>query len=329
MTADPLASALRNIHYYGLLHINRRETTAMNLGGSDFDQKLSIYKRNAITLARSLAAAGLPFTLLTNSRQALSELPDSVPCLEIPFSLELPSGTGFYSAHYKIDVLRHFATARDGYHILCDLDVICINPLPRSLLTLVARGTPLCYDVSDQVIPAHGRDVIIDDLSRLGGLPSEGRWYGGELIGGTPDFFRRLCVQIDQVLPRYLASIRSLHHTSDEAIVTPALELLKLQNVTIADAGTIGLISRFWSTEVAHPQRPLAWSAACFLLHLPYDKQLLAEASGWSDQHLRQFPTHYQAVLKARSSVTRRIRAKVRSLLRPLGRLFLRQSPPA
>jgi hypothetical protein len=59
MTADPLASALRQIHFYGLMHINRRETTAMNLGGSDFGQKLSIYTRNAITLARSLAAVGI------------------------------------------------------------------------------------------------------------------------------------------------------------------------------------------------------------------------------------------------------------------------------
>jgi hypothetical protein len=306
----------QQLHFYGLLHLNSREKTAMNVGVRDFDHQRSIYTANAVTLARSLALAGLPFTLLTNSKQQLGELPDFISCEEIPFALQIPTGTSFFSAHHKIDVFRFLANATSGYHILCDLDVICIGSVPRSLLNLIDAGIPVVYDVSDQVIPAYGSEVIINDLTRLAGFPSEGRWYGGELIGGTPHFFRRLCAEIDQIIPYYVSTINELHHTSDEAIVTPALERLKRHDVNIADGGTIGVISRYWSTDVAHPQKPYGWSATCFLLHLPYDKNLLAEASRWTDDQFRSFPARYRALLQARRSPLRRLRARIAARLR-------------
>jgi hypothetical protein len=316
MTDGLLITGSSQLHIYGLLHLNSREKTAMNVGVRDFDHQRSIYKRNALTLARSLSFAGLPFTLLTNSVQQLGELPSYIQCKEIPFSLQIPSGTNFYSAHHKIDVFRHLAAAVDGYHILCDLDVVCIHPaLPRALINLVRAGIPIVYDVSDQVIPAFGSEVIIRDLTKLAGFPSEGRWYGGEFIGGPPAFFRRLCTEVDKIVPAYIANIQSLHHTSDEAIVTPALERLRRQDVNLADAGSLGLISRYWSTEVAHPQKPYAWSASCFLLHLPYDKHLLAEANGWSDDQLRSFVIRYPELLQARRHPFRRLATKARSIL--------------
>jgi hypothetical protein len=305
-----------NIHFYGLLHLNSSEKTAMNVGIKDFEHQRSIYKSNAVTLARSLSFAGLPFTLLTNSIQLLGDLPGFMNCQEISFSLQIPSGTSFYSAHHKIDVFRFFADSVGGYHILCDLDVICIHPLPLSLRNLIDAEIPIVYDVSDQVIPAYGHEVIISDLTRLAGIASEGRWYGGELIGGTPAFFERLCTEIDHTVDAYVANIHSLHHTSDEAIVTPALERLRRRAENIADVGSLGVISRYWSTDVAHPQRPYAWSATCFLLHLPYDKVLLSEASRWPDHKLRSFSTHYMALMKQRLNPFRRFLAKARSAVR-------------
>ena len=304
------------LHFYGLLHLDSREKTAMNVGVKDFNHQRAIYNANALTLARSLSFSGLSFTLLTNSRAQLGALPEFISCKEIPFSLQIPAGTNFFSAHHKIDAFRFLADARDGYHILCDLDVICIHSVPRSLLNLMESGIPIAYDVSDQVIPAYSSEVIIRDLEKLTGFPSEGRWYGGELLGGPPAFFRCLCEEIDKIVPRYVANIKSLHHTSDEAIVTPALESLRRQDMNIADAGTLGLISRYWSTEVCHPQKPFAWSASCFLLHLPYDKLLLAEASRWPDNQLRSFTSRYEMLLHSLNNPFHRLQSKAGSLRR-------------
>jgi hypothetical protein len=305
---------LTHPHFFGLLHVQPEETTAMNLGG-DFATQLSIYQANAMTLARSLALAGAPFTLLTNARSRLAELPSWLDVVEIPFPSAIPSGTSFYSAHYKIDVLRYFASLSSGYSILVDLDVVCINPLPPSLLHLVGLGLPIGYDVTDQVMPAHGRDRIIRDLSLILDAPSEGRWFGGEIIGGTPAFFQALTEKIEHVLPAYINNLSELHHTSDEAIVTPALESLRSQGISVSDVGTLGIISRFWSCPVLHPQKPYAWSRSCCLLHLPADKALLAHARHWSDQELRAFSASFERLLTERSSFQHRLKGKLQRLV--------------
>jgi len=189
------------LHFYGLLHLDSREKTAMNVGVKDFNHQRAIYNANALTLARSLSFSSQSFTLLTNSKAQLGALPEFISCKEIPFSLQIPAGTNFFSAHHKIDVFRFLVDARDGYHILCDLDVICIHSVPRSLLNLVESGIPIAYGIS-------------------------------------------------------------------------------------------------------------------FLLHLPYDKLLLAEASRWPDNQLRSFTSRYEMLLHSRNNPFHRLQAKAGSLRR-------------
>ena len=188
-----------NIKIFSLLHLNANEKTAMNFEVKDFRDQVATYINNAITLSRTLNIHGInDFTLLTNNKSIIDEyisekhINVTLDVKEIPFNLDMPSGTSFYSAHYKIDAFRYFSTLDDGYYSLCDLDVACINNPPLSLNNLVRSRIPICYDITDQVAPAFGHDIIIRDLTQIARLESEGRWIGGEFIAGPPSFLKKL-----------------------------------------------------------------------------------------------------------------------------------------
>lgn len=283
------------LHFYGLLHLEDTENTAENVSPKNFSQQIDIYERNALTFARTLALQGIPYTLLTNRSDLLRSNNKLLNVKEISFKVKVPSGIKFYSAHFKIDVFKYLAEMTNEYSILCDLDVVCINSIPNSLANIVKSKTPICYDISDQAFPAYGQDRIICDLELITDSPSEGRWYGGEFIGGTHSFFNQLYSTALNLMPRYLQNIHNSFHVGDEAIVSPAIELLK-KRIYIADGGLIGVINRYWNCSVLHPQKPFAWCKQCFLVHLPADKLLLAEASTWSDNDLANFIAKYQLI---------------------------------
>lgn len=268
------------IEVYGLLHLQEGEQSAMNARVDNFTQQIELYKCNARTLGRSLASQGIPFTLLTNNAQAIGYIDPTVKVEEIPFTTQVPKGIRFYSSHFKIDVFAYFSSLDESKYVaLCDLDVVCINPIPKALLHLVSRKIPICYDISDQLISVYGSEVFIRDLSAIAELPSEGRWSGGEFIAGKPSFFKLLTYEISHIFPIYLSYINSCHHIGDEPITSGAIERLRSQGTYIADGGTLGIISRYWSVSVMHPQKPFAWSEKSFLVHLPADKHFLAQVS--------------------------------------------------
>jgi len=288
------------LRLYGLLHIQENETTSVNISATKFQDQIAIYIRMAIHLSESLARSDVEFVLLTNNRSFVQQLLEAegsdLPVKEIPFPTQIPPGTKFFSAHFKLDVFRYFATLDEPYVGFCDLDVFCINDFPACYQRIVDQQTPLFYDISDQVIPAYGHDVIIRDLESIHHQPSEGRWAGGEFISGAPSFFAALCEKIDVVFGDYLQVIDGLHHVSDESVTTAALELLRQEGMQIADAGTLGLVGRFWSVLTLHPQRPFQYYEGGFLLHLPADKSFLSdkELRGASRQ---QFLQKYRAYL--------------------------------
>ena len=143
------------------------------------------------------------------------------------------------------------------------------------------------YDISNQVIPAYGRDVILNDMETLLGERSEGRWAGGEFLLGPPGFFAELTGIIDDLYPRYVDNVRSLHHVGDEAFTSAALERMRKGGRYMTDAGTLGIIARYWNANVAHWQRPIEACRECFLLHLPADKKFIAslasKSAGWRE----------------------------------------------
>ena len=83
---------------------------------------------NALVLALSLKTQGIAFTLLTNKKSVIDKyLFDKrieLKVEQIPFSTSVPSGIKFYSAHFKFDVFRYFASLKIDYIAFCDLDVV-------------------------------------------------------------------------------------------------------------------------------------------------------------------------------------------------------------
>jgi hypothetical protein len=269
------------LRLYGLLHLDDKQQSGMNLRTKDFAEQVSIYVRNAINLSNTLRSQGVSFTLLTNRLNVVCEVvqseESSLEVKEIPFVTQVPSGVRFYSSHFKLDAFRYLSSEEHDYVGLCDLDMVCVNAYPACLHNIARARIPLYYDISDQVIPAYGHEVIIKDLKSIHGIDSEGRWCGGEFIAGTPDFFGKLVEEIEGVYTNYIRGISAFHHVGDEAITTAALEVLRRKGLCIGEAGTLGIVGRYWNTDTLHPQRPFSYFERCFLLHLPADKRFLAD----------------------------------------------------
>lgn len=284
---------------YGLLHLQDNEYSAVNVFVKNFHQQTLLYIKNAINLSYSLSQqSGISFTLLTNRKDIVNSLCKSenqtLQVEEIEFTTKIPSGVRFYSAHYKIDAFRYLASLSEEYVGLCDLDMVCINKMPICFSNNISNSIPMYYDISDQVIPAYGHDVIIRDLESIHNIKSEGRWAGGEFISGTPDFFNTLSNQINEIFDNYIKSISMLHHVGDEAIVSAALELMRNKGVNISDAGSLGMIGRFWNANILHHQKPFEYYCKqCFLLHLPADKHFLSKMIGYKSTSLDGFKKKY------------------------------------
>jgi len=286
------------LHAFGLLHLDPSQDSAPNLKPVNFRHQVDCYTANAVALARSLAFSGISFTLLTNDAFRISPLGFDLDVVEIPFEVRVPHGTPYFSSHFKIDAFRHIGASQCDYAFFCDLDVVCTRPLPPIVLELAEQDVCLCYDVTDLVVPIYGASAVSRDLAAVKGSPSEGRWYGGEWLAGSPLFFERLHRVSASLLPAYIANLPTTHHHGDEAIVSPALELLREQGTPLVDGGMLGLVARH-VRDNPYPQPSYTWSRQCFLLHLPMDKELLAQASHWDDDALRAFPQTYGKPLAA------------------------------
>lgn len=310
------------LQMFGLLHLNENEQSAVNVSTRDFAEITSIYVKNAINLSNSFQSQGISFTLLTNRQDIVLEYVHSakgnLQVNEIPFITQVPSGISFYSAHFKLDAFRYLSRLTDDYVGLCDLDMACIGRYPVCLHNIVKAKLPLYYDISDQVIPAYGHEIIINNLNLMHGLESEGRWCGGEFIAGTPDFFSRLVKEIDCIYAKYTANIAKMHHVGDEAFTTAALELLRRKGVCMLDAGTLGIVGRYWNTVTLHPQKPFAYYKRGFLLHLPADKNFLAEFSKQerfvSDDFLKRYATYRSSFPQMAKKVARKVYSFLRGI---------------
>ena len=288
-----------NFRAYGLLHLCEENPDA---GGNErfnnFNDQVNVYLNCAITLSNSLRSKNVEFILLTNNKFELEQLKPVGTALqieEIPFSTIVPDHTPFYSAHSKLDAFRYFSGLTESYVALCDLDMVCLNDFPSCLSYIMRAGIPLCYDISDQVIPAWGRDVVIRSLELVHNCESEGRWCGGEFVAGPPAFFSTLTRECDRIYCNYIKNIDHLHIKGDEATTSAALEMIRKGGTYVADAGPLGIIGRFWNWETRHHQRPFEYFQQGFLLHLPSDKRFLAELSQKLKLTSCDFLSEYQA----------------------------------
>jgi hypothetical protein len=268
-----------SIHFYGFLHLEDREKSAVNVRAGSFKKQSRIYVLNALGLARSLRAHGYSFTLLTNDEDLIHEVaPDAAKELDlvtISFSTKVPSGVRFYSGHYKLDVFHHLSSLDKDYVALIDLDMLCINPAPKTLIDAIESKTGLFYDITNQVVPAYGEASIKDQLESILQRPTETQWSGGEFLAGTPEFFGRLARAAESIFERYLDVSVGKTRVGNEPYQNAALHILRADGVTMKDAGSLNVVRRFWNMPVKHPQPRFSHFAKSFLLHLPVDKHIL------------------------------------------------------
>jgi hypothetical protein len=244
---------------------------------------------------------------------------EGLPVQEIAFPLEVPSGIQFYSAHHKLDLFRHLGSlAEDEYVGVVDLDVIALGEAPPALTRAVEHGTPLAYEITHQVAPAYGRDAIARDVETLAGIPNEGCWFGGELLAGRPSFFRALCEEIDRFYAVYVREWPRFHHQGSETLTSAAVERLRHRGLEIADAGLLGIVTRFWSIVPRHPQPRFNRVPHPFLLHLPADKPFLATLCPAEQADAARFLAAYRRHLRRRAmpNLARRVRRNGEALLR-------------
>jgi hypothetical protein len=279
---------------------------------------LDVYIQCSRLVAKSCAAYGVPYAVITNKPELLrhraERLGGGSRFVLGHFSRSVPSNAAFYSAHFKLDVLRSFGEGKWGDFVgLVDLDVVLTRPL--NLPTPDVRALYV-YDLTSQEVRAYG--VQLRESLRKLGMDLPPRWYGGEFIAGRSDAFRVLSRSVDQFWPAYSAHMEQLHHAGDEMVVTPALMDCAQRGIKLIDAGSSDCpggpaIARWWSASTIHEQESFMSASRAAILHLPADKQFLAAAAEEtfdSNRFISQYVRHTRprALLRQLSEPLLRIR---------------------
>ncbi|WP_121115835.1 hypothetical protein [Croceibacterium ferulae] len=301
MTDELRPSTICGLLYCG--DIGERHTNMADSGGDP----LLIYVQNAATLARSLAAHEQALTLVTNDAMRVGGLVEQagatglIAVEEVAFTLEVPRGIPFYSAHFKLELLRLFGEGRFGaFPALLDLDVVALRPL-----AFPPRPGLWAYDIAHEMLDGSGGAVA--SLQDLAGVPLQSRsWFGGEFLAGPQAEFARLWQMVEELWPDYCNSAGEWYHSGDEMVVSAALNRLVDDGMTVNDAGRAGLVSRWWSVRTTRRLGRLADAQQCAILHLPADKHLLARHST-RPFAADAFVTDLRADVKGRDSILRTI----------------------
>lgn len=262
-----------DLSVYGLLYVDPANSRHVNINGRQ--DSIDVYLLCAANCSRSFRRQGVAFKVITNNRQLLTahlahlDISD-LEIAEHHFTLAVPPRVPFFSAHFKLELCDAFASGEYGEYVaLIDIDTLLLRRLPASEHLAV-------YDISDQVFPRYGQDVVIRDLEIIAGQPlANGRWYGGEFLMGNSNQFGRLASLINFCWPRYLENIATVHHLGDEMVLSAALNLYSEKD-RLVDYGAEGNVARWWSSRTYNQQAPFSDVRNTALLHLPADKLFLA-----------------------------------------------------
>jgi hypothetical protein len=265
--------------FYAMYYVDsENRNLSSNVPALSFDEQMCIFLGCCETLGRSLKYyTGLDLTVLTNDRAYVEQLSTELKCEQVDFPSPIPHGIRFFASLHRIDLYEYFSR-QEGYSLLIESDAVCLNPIPVNLQRCVDLGIPTYCDVTDQVYPSYGREVVLEDKERLMGCPSVGLWAGGDWIGGNAKFFRELYDGVREIRSNYYADYDSYFHQGDEMLTSVALEKI-MRRRYVCDVSTFGGMGRYWGIQTAHVQRPTAAYLDHFLMHLPADKRLLASYS--------------------------------------------------
>jgi hypothetical protein len=265
-----------DLSVYGLLYVDARHDRHVNINSRQ--NSIDVYLLCAANCSRSFRRQGTAFKVITNDRDLLTarlarlDIPD-LEIVEHQFTLAVPPRIPFFSAHFKLELYDAFGSGNYGdYVALIDIDTLLLRPLPHS-------EDLAAYDISDQVFPRYGRDVVIRDLEIVAGQQlANGRWYGGEFLMGSATQFAKLAALIHLCWPRYVENIRTAHHLGDEMVLSAALNLYAMEHA-LADYGIQNNVTRWWSSRTFNQQAPFSRAVTAALLHLPADKVFMSRAN--------------------------------------------------
>lgn len=316
------------MRFFTLIHIEREEKSLHNNSFvHSFDEQITLYLSCAKQLHLSLKTEGIELVIITNDKAFLDKLnKDNYPIeiLEINFTLNVPSGVRFFSAHFKIEIYKYLSSLQDEYLGLIDCDIVCVNKIPACFRNLIDLKVALYYDITEQVMPAYTAERVISDKERLSGTSSIGMWAGGEFLSGTPSFFGRLYEEIEPIKLKYFNNFNTFRHQGSEMLTSVAIENMILRSdVRILDAGTLSIIGRFWSPKPMHIQKPVDAYSNHFLFHIPSDKKFIKSLSPdklKGDSFFKEYKQHV-FIFRLLESTFKGIKPYVKSVKRKINNL--------
>ena len=290
------------INFYGLLYVDEANNQNPNLRRAA--NPIDVYISCAALCARSFRTAGIDFRLITNDAAHVTERLaalglDDVPVVAYTFTWPVPKNISFYSAHFKLDIIKGFGRRIFGDQIgLVDLDAVLLKRLPLSNNLAV-------YDISDEAFATYERGQVLADMQRISGrhLP-EARWYGGEFIMGSAAGFYEISRYVESCWPNYVRYIPTLRHVGDEMIMSVALNMARADGVQMVDYGKTGVVARWWTARTQHKQATFQSCKDVALLHLPADKVFLGRQARYRFQResfLSRFRRHAQRKIALRT----------------------------
>lgn len=298
------------MNFFSLLYVDVQQRENINIDAK-LEEQMDVYIKCGINLSNSLKFFGSKFSILTNNanfiNSRISHFGGSVDVVELHFDRDVPTDARFFSAHFKLDILRAFGDGQFGEDMmaLIDIDMVMLRPLPVGLDKL-QENVVLVYDITSSVTSELRPDVVARDLQSVGARMDEVVWYGGEFIAGRKEAFKTLANEVAAIWPRYVATYSQLHHVGDEMVVTAALINLKNGPLSLVDIGcspadlaapdaprAIPFVTRWWTARTGYRQVSFTKAAEAVFLHLPSDKPFLANFSN-EEFSPKKFNNFYQ-----------------------------------
>jgi len=268
------------ICFFGLLHIKNYENRALNFNSANENEKVLVYLKNAILLDRQLQYYGHRLILITNKKnylkKILKKLKYDLNLRSIKFKTFVPKNTHFYSCHFRVDVFKYLSSLKKVYSILLDLDTLILkNPEKFSLMQ--KKNIALVNDISQNVIPAYGRNQILKRLKILNPKINKVFWFGGDFFAGNYIFFKSLYLESNFFQKKFVQNKKYLYNQTDELFITASLYNLKnKKNLKIKYAKELNIFTRYWNTNVLHDQKKIIYYKKFIFLHTPADKIFLS-----------------------------------------------------
>ena len=267
--------------FFGFLYVDKK-AGKLNFQSKNFEERYSVYLKNAALLNLSIRKCGYKFVILTNNKAYIEkkikkEIKDSICIQEILFNTSVPRNMHFFSCHYRVDVFRYFSKLKNTISILLDLDVVIIKNLKKINFN-VFSNSGIVHDISSNIFPAYGLKKISCDLEMLTGFKiNNAKWYGGDFIAGSENFFHILYLKTKKYQAKLVKLSKKFPNYTDEFFLTAAiLDIEKNTNYKIVDGSKIKIWSRYWSVNTKHKQNKIETYLKFFMLHLPADKNFIA-----------------------------------------------------